>query len=79
MSASLLIEGGSRVIASALAADIVDKIVFFYAPKIMGGDDGVPVCRGPGPELMQECLPVRDINVRQFGNDVMIEGYIDKR
>jgi diaminohydroxyphosphoribosylaminopyrimidine deaminase/5-amino-6-(5-phosphoribosylamino)uracil reductase len=76
---SLLIEGGSRVIASAFAADIVDKIVFFYAPKIMGGDDGVPVCRGPGPELMIECLPVRDINVRQFGDDVMIEGYIDKR
>jgi diaminohydroxyphosphoribosylaminopyrimidine deaminase/5-amino-6-(5-phosphoribosylamino)uracil reductase len=45
----------------------------------MGGDDGVPVCRGPGPELMIECLPVRDINVRQFGDDVMIEGYIDKR
>ena len=76
---SLLIEGGSRVIASSLAADIVDKIAFFYAPKIMGGDDGVPVCRGPGPELMLECLPVRDINVRQFGDDVMIEGYIDKR
>ncbi|MEZ4526839.1 MAG: bifunctional diaminohydroxyphosphoribosylaminopyrimidine deaminase/5-amino-6-(5-phosphoribosylamino)uracil reductase RibD [Desulfobacterales bacterium] len=51
--ASLLIEGGSRVIASALNARIVDKIMFFYAPKILGGDDGFPICRGLGPELMR--------------------------
>jgi len=73
---SLLIEGGSRVIASALSAKIVDKVVFFYAPKILGGDDGVPVCKGPGPDLMDGCIPVKNINVRRFGDDVMIEGYI---
>jgi len=73
---SLLIEGGGRVIASALSAGIVDKILFFYAPKILGGDDGVPVCKGPGPELMENCISVKDIRVRRFGPDVMIEGYI---
>jgi diaminohydroxyphosphoribosylaminopyrimidine deaminase/5-amino-6-(5-phosphoribosylamino)uracil reductase len=75
---SLLIEGGSRVIASALAAGVVDKIAFFYAPKILGGDDGVPVCKGPGPDLMNQCIPVKDIKVKRFGDDVMIEGYIEK-
>jgi len=75
---SLLIEGGSRVIASALSSGIVDKIAFFYAPKILGGDDGVPICRGVGPELMESSIPVRDITVRRLGDDVMIEGYIDK-
>jgi len=73
---SVLIEGGSRVIAKALDEKIVDKIIFFYAPKIMGGDDGVPVCKGQGPDLMKDCIPVKDINVRRFGDDVMIEGYI---
>ncbi|MDM8551811.1 bifunctional diaminohydroxyphosphoribosylaminopyrimidine deaminase/5-amino-6-(5-phosphoribosylamino)uracil reductase RibD [Desulfobacterales bacterium HSG2] len=73
---SLLIEGGSRVIASALKARIVDKIHFFYAPKILCGDDGVPICKGTGPELMKECLTVKDMNVRRFGDDVMIEGYM---
>ncbi len=73
---SLLIEGGSRVIAESFASGIVDKIAFFYAPKILGGDDGVPVCRGPGPELMNDCISVRDMNVKRFGEDVMIEGYI---
>jgi len=75
---SLLIEGGSRVIASVLAAGIADKIIFFYAPKILGGDDGVPICQGPGPDLMDQSIPVKDVQVRRFGDDVMIEGYIEK-
>ena len=75
---SLLIEGGSRVIASAMTAGVVDKIIFFYAPKILGGDDGIPICKGPGPDLISDCIRVDDITTRQFGNDVMIEGYIKK-
>ncbi|MFC1814598.1 bifunctional diaminohydroxyphosphoribosylaminopyrimidine deaminase/5-amino-6-(5-phosphoribosylamino)uracil reductase RibD [Thermodesulfobacteriota bacterium] len=75
---SLLIEGGGYVIASALTAGVVDKIFFFYAPKILGGDDGVPICRGSGPDLMSQCVHVKDINIRWFGNDFMVEGYIDK-
>jgi diaminohydroxyphosphoribosylaminopyrimidine deaminase/5-amino-6-(5-phosphoribosylamino)uracil reductase len=73
---SLLIEGGSRVLASAFRAGIVDKVFFFYAPKILGGDDGIPICSGPGPELMRQSIAVNDIDVRRFGDDVMIEGYI---
>jgi len=73
---SLMIEGGSRVIASAFKAGIVDKIYFAYAPKILGGDDGVPICKGEGPDLMKDCIFVRDINVLRFDEDVMIEGYI---
>jgi diaminohydroxyphosphoribosylaminopyrimidine deaminase/5-amino-6-(5-phosphoribosylamino)uracil reductase len=75
---SLLIEGGSRVIASALSAGIAEKIIFFFAPKILGGDDGVPICKGKGASTMKNCIPVKDIRVRRFGDDVMIEGYIDK-
>lgn len=75
---SLLIEGGARVAASALAAGIVDRVCFFYAPKILGGDDGVPMCSGPGPERMDQCLRLRDITVRRFDEDIMIEGYLDR-
>jgi diaminohydroxyphosphoribosylaminopyrimidine deaminase/5-amino-6-(5-phosphoribosylamino)uracil reductase len=75
---SLLIEGGSRVIASALSAGIVDKIFFFFAPKILGGDDGVPICKGQGADLMKDCISVKDMTVKQFGMDIMIQGYIDK-
>ncbi|MBW1739868.1 MAG: bifunctional diaminohydroxyphosphoribosylaminopyrimidine deaminase/5-amino-6-(5-phosphoribosylamino)uracil reductase RibD [Deltaproteobacteria bacterium] len=73
---SLLIEGGSRINGSALRAHIVDKIYMFYAPKIYGGDDGVPVCAGPGVNLMKESLSLKDISVHRFADDVMIEGYL---
>jgi diaminohydroxyphosphoribosylaminopyrimidine deaminase/5-amino-6-(5-phosphoribosylamino)uracil reductase len=78
VAAEKRIEGGGRVIASALRAGIVDKISFFYAPKILGGDDGVSICRGKGPAAMQDCIAVKDISVQRFGEDVMIEGYIEK-
>jgi diaminohydroxyphosphoribosylaminopyrimidine deaminase/5-amino-6-(5-phosphoribosylamino)uracil reductase len=74
---SLLIEGGSRVIASALAAGMVDKVCFFYAPRILGGDDGIPICQGAGPASMKDCIAVKDIHVRRFEEDIMIEGYIN--
>ncbi len=72
---SLLVEGGSRVSGSFLMAGLVDKICFFYAPKLLGGD-GIPVCSGPGPEMMDSAIPVADINIKYFGNDILVEGYI---
>ena len=76
---SLLIEGGGYVIASALASDIVDKVFFFYAPKILGGNDGIPICKGHGPALMNQSVPVHDIEVTRFGDDVLIQGYLRKQ
>jgi diaminohydroxyphosphoribosylaminopyrimidine deaminase/5-amino-6-(5-phosphoribosylamino)uracil reductase len=76
---SLLIEGGGTVLGSAFAAEIVDKICFFYAPKILGGDDGVPICRGTGPESMQQSIPIHDLSVFRFDTDVMIQGYLKPR
>jgi diaminohydroxyphosphoribosylaminopyrimidine deaminase/5-amino-6-(5-phosphoribosylamino)uracil reductase len=75
---SILIEGGARVAAAALKADVVDKVLFFYAPKILGGDDGVPMCRGTGPESMDASLPVKDLTVTQVGEDVLVTGYLHR-
>ena len=74
---SVLVEGGSRVCGSALRAGIVDKLYFFYAPKLLAGDDGIPISQGPGSERMQDCLNVQHLTVHRFGPDVMIEGYPD--
>jgi diaminohydroxyphosphoribosylaminopyrimidine deaminase/5-amino-6-(5-phosphoribosylamino)uracil reductase len=75
---SLLIEGGSRVNGAALKAGIVDKVSMFFAPKFSGGDDGVPICAGPGVGLMEEAIKVRDVSFRRFGDDVMIQGYLKR-
>jgi diaminohydroxyphosphoribosylaminopyrimidine deaminase/5-amino-6-(5-phosphoribosylamino)uracil reductase len=73
---SILVEGGAQVASSALAAGIVDKLIVFYAPKLLGGDDGIPMLRGKGPALMKEALPVADVTIEVVGNDIMLQGYI---
>jgi diaminohydroxyphosphoribosylaminopyrimidine deaminase/5-amino-6-(5-phosphoribosylamino)uracil reductase len=73
---SILIEGGGRVAASSFSAGIVDKIMFFYAPKILGGNDGIPICSGPGPDLMKDSMPIRDVNLERLGEDILVEGYV---
>ena len=73
---SLLIEGGGKVVASALAAEVVNKVMFFMAPKILGGDDGIPVCRGRGPKLMKDAFFLRRVDMMRFDDDFLIQGYL---
>jgi len=74
--ASLLIEGGGQVAGAALRSGIVDKLCLFYAPKLLGGDDGVPVCAGPGPALMRDSLPVKSVRIQRVAEDLLVEGYL---
>ncbi|MDJ0781312.1 MAG: bifunctional diaminohydroxyphosphoribosylaminopyrimidine deaminase/5-amino-6-(5-phosphoribosylamino)uracil reductase RibD [Desulfosarcinaceae bacterium] len=73
---SILLEGGGHVIASALQAKLVDKVNLFFAPKLLGGNDGVPMCAGAGPEKMADALALDRVRVACYGPDVMIEGYL---
>ncbi len=73
--ASLLIEGGSQVAGAALRAGIVDKLCLFYAPRLLAGDDGIPICGGPGPALMRDSRAVRIETIHRFGEDLMVEAY----
>ncbi len=74
---SLLIEGGGRVAASALAAGIVNKVCYFLAPKIMGGNDGIPVFNGSGPEKIKDVFELVRVSTRSFASDMLITGYIE--
>jgi len=73
--ASLLVEGGSRVAGSFLRGALVDKICFFYAPKILAGE-GIPICSGPGPRSMASALLVKNMETEKIGDDILIQGYL---
>ncbi|MEW5723560.1 MAG: bifunctional diaminohydroxyphosphoribosylaminopyrimidine deaminase/5-amino-6-(5-phosphoribosylamino)uracil reductase RibD [Thermodesulfobacteriota bacterium] len=73
---SLLIEGGAEVNASALLGEkVVDKVLFFYAPKIVGGREAPTLVGGPGLSRMDECLNLEIKKVRRFGPDLLLEAY----
>ncbi len=73
---SVLIEGGSQVSGYALKAGLVNKVLFFMAPKLLGGDDGIPVYKGDGPELMKDSFQLKDVEVRMFDQDILVKGYL---
>ncbi len=72
---SLLVEGGAAITGTMLREKLIDKFYIFKAPKLLGGNDGIPMAAGPGPKKMDECLVLKDIKVRRFGDDTLIRGY----
>nr|WP_080806234.1 bifunctional diaminohydroxyphosphoribosylaminopyrimidine deaminase/5-amino-6-(5-phosphoribosylamino)uracil reductase RibD [Desulfamplus magnetovallimortis] len=73
---SLLVEGGGRVAGSFLSETLVNKVMFFIAPKILGGDDGIPVCRGKGPLLMKDAFQLKRVDIARFDDDTLVSGYL---
>jgi diaminohydroxyphosphoribosylaminopyrimidine deaminase / 5-amino-6-(5-phosphoribosylamino)uracil reductase len=73
---SVLIEGGAKVNASALADGLVDKVVVFLAPTVLGGKASVPLVAGDFSWKKKRGIPLRDLRCRLLGRDVMIEGYL---
>ncbi len=75
---SVLIEGGGGILGSALRGGVIHKIAFFYAPKLLGGDDGIPIFRGSGVAEMADAIEIVDLTTRSLGSDILIEGYLHK-
>ena len=73
---SLIIEGGAMVNWAALAAGIVDKIFFYYAPKILAGTGSIPFATGAGYRRMSEAARVKSVTLHRFGEDFAVEGYL---
>ncbi|MFL0247191.1 bifunctional diaminohydroxyphosphoribosylaminopyrimidine deaminase/5-amino-6-(5-phosphoribosylamino)uracil reductase RibD [Candidatus Clostridium stratigraminis] len=73
---SILLEGGSNLNYTALEEGIVDKVNIFIAPKILGGEGAKTPVGGEGIALMKDAIELKDIDIHQFGKDIMIEGYV---
>lgn len=74
---SVLLEGGATLMGAMIREKLVDKFLFFKAPKILGGDDGIPMAAGPGPKRMDESLCLKDVVIRRLGEDLLVMGYPD--
>lgn len=72
---SVLIEGGAGVHGSAITAGIVDKAVWFIAPKIIGGSTAPGPVGGAGVEDPSGAAELKNVRVRRLGPDILVEGY----
>jgi len=73
---SILVEGGGMLIGSLFDEGLVDKIMFFISPKIIGGKDAIGSVMGQGVLRVERALKLKDITLRRFGEDFLIEGYV---
>jgi diaminohydroxyphosphoribosylaminopyrimidine deaminase/5-amino-6-(5-phosphoribosylamino)uracil reductase len=73
---NLLIEGGGETIAQALKQKVVDKVLFFIAPKIIGGRSAISSCEGDGVRWVRQAVKLEKMEVRPIGKDLLVEAYV---
>ncbi len=73
---SLIIEGGAMVNWAALSAGVVDKVFFFYAPKILAGSGSIPFALGAGYQRLSDAAYVKNVTLHRFGEDFAVEGQL---
>ena len=74
---SFLLECGPDLAFNALRAAIIDKIVVFVAPKILGGRE-IPAIAGEGIERLSDAMPLRDWSIDRSGQDVVLTAYVHR-
>jgi diaminohydroxyphosphoribosylaminopyrimidine deaminase / 5-amino-6-(5-phosphoribosylamino)uracil reductase len=69
---SILVEGGAQLAASLLRADLVDRIAWFHAPAVMGGD-AWPAVQAFGVEHLGTMPRFARMGQTSLGDDVLSE------
>jgi len=75
---SLLVEGGAAIAGEFIDGQLVNKVTFFIAPKIVGGVDAPGAVAGRGAELMADALQLERTTVFQRGDDIEVTGYLQR-
>jgi diaminohydroxyphosphoribosylaminopyrimidine deaminase/5-amino-6-(5-phosphoribosylamino)uracil reductase len=75
---SVMIESGAITAAWALEERAIDKILFFYAPKILGGDGRVMI-EALGVKRVRQAILLQGMQVRKFGSDILVSAYLGYR
>ena len=76
---SLMIEAGSKVNWAALESGVVDKIFFYYAPKILGGMQSLPVAGGVGRRRRVDAIRFHNLKLHSItADEFAVEAWLTK-
>lgn len=73
---NILVEGGGTLIGGLFDEGLVDKVLFFISPKIIGGKDASTSVMGKGIDRIDKAIRLKEIKLRRLGEDLLVEGYI---
>ncbi len=72
--ASIMIEGGAELSGSAIKEKIINKLLIFTAPKIIG--NGLEPIKNLGIKKINKAIKLKNISTKKIGKDFLVEGYI---
>jgi diaminohydroxyphosphoribosylaminopyrimidine deaminase/5-amino-6-(5-phosphoribosylamino)uracil reductase len=76
---SLMIEAGSKLNWTALESGSIDRIFFYYGPKILGGLEALPLAGGIGRRRRADAIRIHGVTIHQIPPDEFaIEGYVHR-
>lgn len=75
---NILVEAGGVLTGSLFDHGIVDKVVAFLSPMIIGGQEARPAVAGKGFEKLIQCAKLNRIKVDRVGEDIMVSGYVGR-
>ncbi len=70
----VLLEGGGTLNASMLRRGLVNRIVLYVAPHLLGGQDAKGLIGGVSPKHLSESLVVKRVTIRKLGRDMVMCG-----
>jgi diaminohydroxyphosphoribosylaminopyrimidine deaminase/5-amino-6-(5-phosphoribosylamino)uracil reductase len=73
---NILVEGGGTLIGSLFDEGLVDKVIFFISPKIIGGKEAISSVMGKGVARIDRAMKLKEISIKRLGEDLLIEGYV---
>ena len=73
---SVMVEGGSQVLGSFFDTGLVDKVVGFVSPVILGGSESPSPVGGNGAVKISDSFRLERSKITTVGSDVMITGYL---
>jgi diaminohydroxyphosphoribosylaminopyrimidine deaminase/5-amino-6-(5-phosphoribosylamino)uracil reductase len=74
---TILVEGGGRLLGSLFDHHLVDKVLAFISPIIIGGCEAVSV-GGDGVDNIAKAYRLSRVGIKNFGDDILISGYMKK-
>jgi len=76
---AVLLEGGGELAAAFWQEKLIDKVIFFIAPKVIGGRDATTPVEGAGlSRSMADAAQLGTFQVRRFGQDIALEGEVKR-
>jgi len=75
---SVLVEGGGTLLGSLFDHGLVDRVVAFIAPAIIGGKEAKIAVGGKGVDKVADAIKLERVRLEKFGDDLMVSGYVKR-